>query len=202
MKNLLNKLKKFNTPLYYGILCTVFGIAFIALPYIYRPALEILVALVGVYVVFIGVLTVAELDTADRGLSYYLSVGKTLLLIGAGIFVIASRLHLARWLCLGYGVYILCRAVPSLIGLIMLPKTETKSWWIRLVITIFEILLGMWLAIYPYWPSLYILAGVALIVIAVECFIKHKKKETAAPTAHTVVGDTIYGADFEDKSDT
>ena len=202
MKNLLNKLKKFNTPLYYGILCTIFGIAFIALPYIYQPALEILVAVAGLFVIFIGVLTVAELDTTDRSLSYYLSVGKTLLLIGAGVFIMTSRLHLARWLCLGYGIYILCRAVPSLIGLIILPKTETKSWWARLVLTIFELLLGTWLAIYPYWPSLYILAGVALIVIAVECFFKHKKKETPAPTAHTVVGGTIYGADFEDKSDT
>jgi uncharacterized membrane protein HdeD (DUF308 family) len=201
MKNLLNKLKKFNTPLHYGIICVVFGIAFIALPYIYQPALEILVALAGLYVLFVGILTVAELDTTDRSIFYYLSVGKTLLLIGAGVFITVSRLQLARWLCLGYGIYILCRAVPTLVGLILLPKTNTKSWWVKFILSILQTILGTWLAIYPHWPSLYILAGVALTVIAVECFIKHKKKEAPAYIGHRVVGGTVYGADFEDKSD-
>ncbi len=202
MKNLLNKLKKFNTPLYYGITSLIFGLAFIILPCLSEDALEILICLAGVFVIFVGILTVADLDTPDRSILYYMSVGKTLLLIGAGVFIIVSRLALARTLCLGYGIYILCRSVPSLIRSIVLPRTESGAWWVRLIFSIFEIILGSWLVIYPEWPSLYILAGVALTVIAVECFIKHKKKETAAPTAHTVVGDTIYGADFEDKSDT
>ena len=202
MKNLLNKLRKFNTPLYHGIICTVFGIAFVALAFISTAALEFLVILAGLFVVFVGVLTVAELDTDSRSLRYYTSVAKTVLLILAGIVIIVSRLLLARWLCLGYGVYILCRAVPPLIGLILLPKTETKSWWARLILSIFEILLGAWLAIYPEWPNLYVLTGVALVFMAVECFIKHYKGKTSSTPTHTVSGGTIYGADFEDKTDT
>ncbi|MBR5448931.1 MAG: hypothetical protein IKV43_02995, partial [Clostridia bacterium] len=111
-----------------------------------------------------------------------------------------SGIQLARWLCLGYGIYILCRSVPSLIGLILLPRTEAKSWWIKLIISIFEILLGVWLAVYPEWPSLYIIAGATLIVIAVECFIKHFKNDKTAPPHHTVSGGTIYDTDFEDKT--
>ena len=202
MKNLLNKLRKFNTPLYHGIICTVFGVAFIALPFISKLALQILIVLAGLFVIFIGVLTVAELDTDTRSLRYYLSVAKTVLLILAGIVIIVFRLMLARWFCLGYGIYMLCRAVPPLIRLIILPKTEAKAWWARLILSIFEILLGTWLAIYPEWPSLYILAGVALILVAVECFVKHHKSEATPTATHTVSGGTIYGADFEDKTGT
>lgn len=201
MKNILNKLKKFNTPLYYGIVCTVFGIAFIALPHIYPTALEILVALAGLFLLFVGILTVADLDTTDRSITYYLSVGKTLLLIGAGIFIMVFRLGLAKWICLGYGIYILCRAVPILIRQVLAPKTEAKSWWVTFILSILQITLGIWLAIYPYWPSLYILAGVALLIVAIECFIKHVKGEPLTSKTHTTFGGTFYSTDFEDKSD-
>ncbi|MBR5449666.1 MAG: hypothetical protein IKV43_06715, partial [Clostridia bacterium] len=91
MRNLLNKLRKFNTPLYYGIVSTVFGIAFIVLSCIENlTLLNIMIAIAGLFVIFVGILTIAELDTESRGLLYYLGVGKTLLLIGAGIFLISS----------------------------------------------------------------------------------------------------------------
>ena len=199
MKNLLNQLRKFNTPLHRGIISMIFGVAFIVLPYRSPLALNILIAAAGLFVIFVGILTIAELDFDTRGILYYLSLAKTVALILAGIVIIVSRTALAGWLCLGYGIYILIRTVPVLIASILLPELEEKSWWVRMVITVLEITLGTWLVFSPEWPNLYILAGVTLIVIAVECFIKHTRNDPDTPY-RTVSGGTIYDTDFEDKT--
>ncbi len=200
MRKILDKLKKFNTPLCYGITCAAFGVAFAVLPYIWKPALDILLILAGVFSIFVGILTVSLLDTEYRGISYYLSVGKTLCLIGFGIFLITSRSSLAWMLCIGYGIYLLCRAIPALTKCVLLPKSAEAVWWVRLILSIFEILIGLWLIIYPKWPSEYVLAGAALIVTAIELFIKHGKKDKA-PSAPRIMFDTVFDPDFEDKTD-
>ena len=200
MKNLLNKLRKFNTPLYHGIVSLVFGIAFIVLPYLSELALNIMIALAGLFLIFIGILTVAEIDTEDRSLLYYLSIIKTMALILAGALIIVSRTGLAKWLCIGYGAYILIHAIPTLVGLIILTEIEKKSWWVRMIVTVFEITVGAWLTLSPEWPSSYLLAGGALIIISVECFIKHNKGDATATPHRKVSGGTIYDTDFEDKT--
>lgn len=201
MKTILEKLKKFNTPLHYGIICAVFGVAFAVLPYIWKPALDILLISAGVFSIFLGILTVSLLDTSYRGISYYISVGKTLFLIGFGIFLIISRSSLAWMLCIGYGLYLVCRGTPMLLKSVILPKTDSVVWWIRLVLSIFEIILGLWLVVYPKWPSEYLLAGAALIITAIELFAKHSKKEKEPPTeAPRVMFGTVYDTDFEDKT--
>lgn len=73
MKKLLERLKEFNTPLYYGIACLVFGVAFTVLPYLWKPALDILLVIAGIFSIFVGILTVSLLDTEYRGIGYYLS---------------------------------------------------------------------------------------------------------------------------------
>lgn len=200
MRKILDKLKKFNTPLYYGIACLAFGVSFAVLPYLWKPALDILLILAGVFSIFVGILTVSLLDTEYRDISYYLSVGKTLCLIGFGIFLITSRSSLAWMLCIGYGIYLLVRAVPSLIKCVLLPKTGETVWWVRLLLSIFEILIGLWLIIYPKWPSEYVLAGAALIVTAIELFIKHNKKDKTATPPRMMFG-TVFDPEFEDKTD-
>lgn len=201
MKAILEKLKKFNTSLYYGIACAILGVAFVILPYIWKPALDILLISAGVFSIFLGILTISLLDTTYRGISYYLSVGKTLCLIGFGIFLIISRSSLAWMLCIGYGIYLVCRGTPLLLKSVILPKIEAVVWWIRLILSIFEIIIGLWLVIYPKWPSEYLLAGVALIITAIELFAKHNKKEKEPPSdAPRVMFGTVYDADFEDKT--
>lgn len=198
MKKILDTLKKFNTPLYYGIVCAVFGFAFIVFPYLWKPALDILLIIAGAFSIFVGILNVSLLDTPDRSPAYYLLVGKTLCLIGFGIFLITSRSSLAWMLCIGYGVYILCRAIPLLVKCVMLPKTDEPIWWVKIILSIIEILLGLWLVIYPAWP--FILAGAALLLTAVELFVRLNKKDKASTAPRMRFG-TIFDPDFEDKSD-
>lgn len=81
MKRMLEFVKKLNTPLTYGIICAVFGLAFIVLPLIEPLILDLLIAVAGVVAILIGILMIPELNTPDRGLSYYLLVGKTLAFI-------------------------------------------------------------------------------------------------------------------------
>ena len=200
MKNILEKLKKFNTPLYYGILCAVFGVSFIILPYLWKPALDILLIIGGVFSIFVGILTISLLDTESRDIGYYLSVIRTLCFIGFGVFLITSRSALAGTLCTGYGIYLLYRSIPGLIKCITLPKTDDKTWWLRLILSIFEIILGIWLILYPMWP--YVLAGASLILTAIELFVKHKKSPTdyIKGTPRVMFG-TVFDPEFEDKSD-
>ena len=200
MKKLLERLKEFNTPLYYGIACLVFGVAFTVLPYLWKPALDILLVIAGIFSIFVGILTVSLLDTEYRGIGYYLSVGRTLCLIGFGIFLITSRSSLAWMLCIGYGIYLLVRAIPALIKCVLLPSTAEAVWWVRLLVSIFEILIGLWLIIYPKWPSEYVLAGTALILTGVEILLKRKKREGDSSAPRMTFG-TVFDPEFEDKSD-
>lgn len=196
MRKMLEWVRKFNTPLYYGIICAVFGIAFIALPLTSPVALDILIIVAGVAAIVIGVLMVAELDTPDRGLSYYLAVAKTIGFIALGVFLITARSALATHFCFVFGVYMILRALPSFIKSILFPATTTVAWWVRLVLLIFEITLGAWLIFYPRWP--HILSGIMLLLIAVDLLVKHYKKDRPAST--TTRDGTLYDLDFEDKS--
>lgn len=194
MKRMLEFVKKLNTPLTYGIICAVFGLAFIVLPLIEPLILDVLIAVAGVVAILIGILMIPELNTPDRTLSYYLSVGKTLAFIGVGIFLITARSALATHFCFAFGVYILLRAIPVLIKSILLPSISSVGWWVRLVLSILEITLGAWLIFFPRWPHL--LAGAMLLLVAIDLFLKLYKNR---PTTVSRDG-TIYDLDFEDKS--
>lgn len=195
MKKILEWLKKFNTPLYYGILCAVFGLAFIILPYTpIKVALDILLVVAGVASIFVGILTVTELEGAERGARYYVGVAKTIGLIAFGIFLIVSRSALAYNICLVFGVYILFRSIPTLVRSVMAPSTASKEWWIKLILSILEILLGLWLIIYPVWPAT--LAGAMLILLSVDLFAREHKRRRTGDTR----SDTIFDPHFEDRS--
>lgn len=195
MRKILDWLKKFNTPLYYGVACLVFGGAFIILPFIAPVLLDILLVVAGICSIALGVLSIVELETSDRSLSYYLNLIRTLLLIGFGLFLIIVRSSLAESICLGFGIYVLVRSIPMLVRLVTLPSTTDKSWWLRLILSILEILLGLWLVFYPAWP--HILAGAMLVILSIDFFIKHHKGGGwKKPTKDS----TIFDPHFEDKS--
>ena len=194
MKKALDWLRKFNTPLCYAIICLVFGVAFIALPFFAPLALDILLIIAGVCSIAVGIVTIVDLETTDRSMSYYLNVVKTLVFIGAGIFIIIARSGLATSICLWFGIYILVRAIPMLVKLVTSPLSKDREWWVRLVLSIVEILLGCWLIFYPVWP--HILAGAMLVIISIELFIKHRKGGWKKPTGDS----TLFDLHFEDKS--
>ena len=195
MRKFLDSLRKFNTPLCYAIICLVFGLAFIVLPYFAPLALDILLIVAGACSIAVGILTVVDLETADRSLSYYLNVIRTLVFIGAGIFIIIVRSSLAASICLWFGIYILVRSIPTLVKLVTAPSTGDREWWVRLILSIVEILLGCWLIFYPIWP--HVLAGAMLVILSIDFFIKHHKGGGwKKPTKDS----TIFDPHFEDKS--
>lgn len=188
MKKIVNFLHKLNTPLFYAILSAVFGLAFLLLPV---AVLDVLLVIVGITVTLAALVLLSDIDSSVRDTSYYLSLVKGVAILIFGIVTAIARSALSRMLASSLGLYILIKALPTLVRLIVTTEPRGARWWKDIIICAVEVLLGLWMTVYPIYPK--ILTGIILIVLSIDTFISLKSGSSDSD-------DGYYEADFEDKS--
>ena len=195
MEIILEKLKKFDTPLVWGIASAVFGVCFILLP---EKVLDILLLITGIHVIALAVLRLISLLTRpSRTVSFIISVVINAIVLLFGITLATARSGYAYSICTTLGAYL---GVLSLFRLVtahrVAPSERDKNWWINTAISITMLVMGLWLVIYPVWPK--ILAGVALLVLSAEFLLRAKGhiRSGMADAARDV-----FEGSFTDRSD-
>ena len=200
MKKILAFLEKINTPLCYSILAGVFGLAFLLLPSI---ALDILLIVSGVALIFVGVIKVVSLDIKNRTLEYYFSLGVGLCIIGFGILLVSSRQNAGALPARAVGIYILIRAAIEAYRLLTRDVERNLKWGISLSLYILECIAALTLALLPV-PARYMTGAILLVICLDLVFRIFKKKGSGAGSdffKHGNDPDTFYDPHFEDRSD-
>lgn len=199
MKKVMSFLKKYNTPLTYGIILLCFGLAFIFVP---AGVLDWLVAIAGVFTVFVSGVKLAELLDKYKAAAIPFSIPeiiKSALFLFFGITLIVLRSGFAKAICALLGLYLIAASVLNLIKSQAVPVPKrSASWIIDIVLSVLLIILGLWLVVYPLWPG--VLVGIALTVFGAELIGQEstrRKKENKGSLEDGI----YYTDDFKDKSD-
>ena len=171
MEVILEKLKKFDTPLVWGIAAAIFGVCFIALP---PSVLDIILIITGILVIALAVLRlIVLLSRPSRSLPFIISTAINAIILLFGISLVGSKSGYAYSICTTLGAYL---TVLSLFRLVtahrIAPDSRNKIWWRNTVASIIMMVMGLWLVVYPLWPK--ILAGVALLLLSAEFLLRAK----------------------------
>ncbi len=194
MKKILDFLKKYDTPLTFGVILLAFGISFIFTP---DKILDWLVLLGGTFIIVISLLKITVLvESHDRSVMFVLAVLKECLYIVFGIMLIILKSGFASAVCSVLGIYITVSSILHLLKVASLPKSlRSVSWTADLLLTIALIVLGLWLTFFPLWPK--ILVGVAMIALGIELIGRTPLDKKSDESESGV----YYTDDFVDKSD-
>ena len=199
MRKLLTFLKKYDTPLSYGVVFLLFGAAFIFVP---DMVLDWLVAIAGAFTVFVSAIKLAVLLDEHKRESrpfFPVEIIKAALLLFFGIMLLVLRSGFAEAICAVLGVYIVLCSGIHLFNASSAPVSKRgKAWMFDIVLTVLLLLFGLWLTVYPLWPG--VLVGITLIIFGIELIAQESgKRKKEDKDSH---GDGVYYTDdFEDKSD-
>ena len=195
MEIILEKLKKFDTPLVWGIAAAVFGVCFILLP---EAVLDVLLLITGILVIAIAILRLISLLTRpSRSISFIISTVINVIVLLFGISLATSRSGYAYSICTTLGAYLALLSLFRLVTAHRIPASgRDRTWWRGTVISALMLVLGLWLLIYPLWPK--ILAGVALLLLSAEFLLRAKGRGSSgiADAARDV-----FEGSFVDRSD-
>lgn len=172
-----------NRPFTYGILCLLFGALF-GSGFFGTPEwiIDIVMAATGgLIIAFALVQLLVALFGESRGLMFFFAVLKVLALLSFGILFIIFRSQLAHAVCVVVGIYLVLRSGWRLFVISRLSSRKNKAKFVfRIIFHILAILVGLWMAIYP-WPSDFLVGGAVLAIKGIELIItdfpiKRKKK--------------------------
>ena len=196
MEKLLESIRKFDTPLLWGIASLLFGILFILLP---SSVLDIILLITGILVIILSLLRlISLLATPKRTVPFVISVVLNALIFFFGISLSMARSDYAHSICTTLGVYLSVLSFFRLVTSYRTPaEARGRSWWVDTVIACLMLAVGLWLVIYPVWPK--ILAGVALIVLSAEFFIRTAKRSASSGIAEAARD--VFEGSFVDRSD-
>ena len=109
------------------------------------------------------------------------------------------RSGFAEAVCTLLGIYIVFCSAVHLFNSTSIPSYKRgKAWVFDVFLSILLILFGLWLIVYPLWPS--VLVGVTLIAFGLELIGQAsslRKRDGKSDSEKQV----YYTDDFEDKSD-
>lgn len=169
---ILNFFEKLNRPETYGVLCILFGVAFLFLP---AAALDVLLLVAGLSVTAAGIVRLSVVfSDRDGSVFFGVKIIREAILIFLGVSVAIIRTGLTRTVVSGLGIYVAVWSVLRLISVVSVPRVaKDREWWCATILSVILIVLGLWMAIYPIYTN--ILTGVALIVKGIELITKGKR---------------------------
>lgn len=210
--NSFNKLTAaLSRPFTYGIICLLFGALFASgYEHIGTPSWIIdivMVATGGIIILFALVqMLVALFGKDSHGLLFFFAVIKAIVLLAFGILFIIFRSGLAHAVCVVVGIYLVLRSGWRLFVISRVNYSKSKAKRVLTIIGyVLAILIGLWMAIYPY-PSDFLVGGAVLAIKGVEMIItdfpvKRKKKDDGDEEddeSGKMTSDGYVSTDFKD----
>lgn len=208
----INKLTAaLSRPFTYGIICLLFGALFASgYERIGTPSWIIDIVMMttgGVIILFALVqMLVALFGKDSRGLMFFFDVIKAIALLAFGVLFIIFRSGLAHAVCVVVGIYLVLRSGWRLFVISRINYTKSPARRvITIILYILAILVGLWMAIYPY-PSDFLIGGAVLVIKGIEMIItdfpiKRRKKDESDDEddeSGRMTNDGYVSTDFKD----
>ena len=195
MEAFLEKLKKFDTPLAWGIAAAVYGICFIALP---SHVLDIILLITGILVIALAVARlIVLLARPSRRFSFIAALVINALVLLFGISLTNGGSEYSGSICATLGTYLALLSLFRLVTAYRIPaEGRSKIWWRNTIMAVVMLVVGLWLVVYPVWPK--ILAGVALLTLSVEFIIRAVGH---GPSGIAEAARDVFEGSFVDRSD-
>lgn len=199
MLNLLEFIKKLNTPYAYGVYCIIFGLGFFLLP---ERIMSSVISIVGVLFILVGLAKlIITLSKREKDPFRSFKIVKDGAVVFVGVMLVSLRASLSETICSVVGIYLI---VVSIITIYKMTKVEKAargaSYALDGVIIALILAFGIWLCVSPTRPNL--LLGIALILAGVRLVRSNKKAKRRASErlSYYSRGGDLYSDDFVDKS--
>ena len=196
MRKIIDALKRIDTPLLWGIVCAVFGLAFILVP---SSVLDWVLLAVGIPLLLMGVIRLIDSISAPRYsmVVYVISIVQSAFIVLLGLSLITSRTGVAVSVCSCLGAYIGFSSVLTIIRCTRASADRRdKVWYTEMTFAIILATFAFWISFFPTWPKQ--LAGVALLLVSAEFFL-----HVARPGRRSISDSArdVFEGSFTDRSD-
>ena len=191
MKKIAELLKRFETPLTYGILNILFGIAFIAS----KSVLDIMITVSGIAICAVALIRFVKLTKRgdnNNPFFIFLAVREAILLL-VGIVLIVMRSGVIDAVSTLIGIYVTLHFIIFLAMTFSRGGEKGAAWWTDVSLSVLLAILGIVLILNRSFLN--IIIGAVLIIVGIDLIVKYAKSRR---TKADIEDGNIYNAQFRD----